>query len=80
LGDNHNGGTHGTYIHRDRLGATAVARTTPNDPKRRHQADKSARDPMRALMRVAEHAYDFLVFQNDGLFIYTLQKYKASSF
>jgi hypothetical protein len=81
LCEGHNGSTHGTYVHCDRFGATAVARTTPADAKRRHQAGKSAHNPVNA----AEHEYCFLhfqneVFQNDGLFIYTLRKIKASSF
>jgi hypothetical protein len=75
LGDGHNGGTHGTYVHCDRFGATA-ARTATADPKGCHQAGKSAHNPTKA----AEHEYCSLVLQNDGLFIYTLRKYKASSF
>src|SRR6266404_931239 len=76
LGDGHNGGTHGTHVHRGYLDASAAARTTTAYPNGCHQASKSAHDPTKA----AEHEYCSLVFQNDGLFIYTLRKYKASSF
>jgi hypothetical protein len=76
LSDGHNGGTRGTYAYRHYLAAGTVAGTTPADSKRCHQTGKSAQDPTNA----AEHEYCFLAFQNDGLFIYTLRKYKASSF
>src|SRR5258708_16340560 len=57
LANGHNGGPHGTYVHRDDLGATPVAGTTPANSKDCHQADESAHDPMGALMTAAKHEY-----------------------
>src|SRR5258708_59258 len=59
LANGHNGGPHGTYVHRDDLGATPVAGTTPANSKRCHEADESAHNPTNA----AKHEYCFLVFQ-----------------
>jgi hypothetical protein len=81
LGNGHNGGPHGTYVHGDDLGATPVAGTTPANSKRCHQADESAHDPMGALMTAAEHEYIVSLSSKMTVYvIYTLRKYKASSF